>query len=398
MTVSPPFPAPPIAEGRTLRQAARLELLRAAALRYRQADAPASIRELLLIRPDHLGDLLFVTPALPALRRALPDTRITLMVGPWNADLAHSLPDVDAVEVCPFPGFERRPKESVLAPYRLLAREAQRLRTRRYDAAVILRFDHWWGAWLAAEAGIPARIGYDRPETRPFLTAAIPYTAARHEARQNARLLASLAPDLQDRLGPTCYPVTAAEHEWAAAWLAEQGAHPDVPLAAIHVGAGAPVKQWPVERWAAVAQRLAAGHDLRLMVTGGPGERTQAEAFVAAAGLPVMNAAGRTTLGRLAALLSRCRLVMGSDSGPLHVAVAVGVPTVHLYGPADADRFGPWGPPERHAVIRSGWPCVPCNRLDWGLQELAAHACMSAISEDQVGQAADAVLASGPRS
>ncbi len=109
--------------------------------------------------------------------------------------------DVDAVLPCPFPGFERRPKTSAWAPYRLLRAMARLLRRHDFDAAVILRFDHWWGAWLAAAAGIPQRIGYDLPETRPFLTQAWPYQAGRHEVEQNAALLAALAPGLESNLG-----------------------------------------------------------------------------------------------------------------------------------------------------------------------------------------------------
>ena len=98
-------------------------------------------------------------------------------------------PDLDAVLTCRFPGFERRPKESMLAPYRLLAATARDARAAgSYDAAVVLRFDHWWGAWLAAAAGIPRRIGYDLPETRPFLTQPLPYRTDRHEVEQNATL------------------------------------------------------------------------------------------------------------------------------------------------------------------------------------------------------------------
>ena len=148
-------------------------------------------RNILLIRPDHLGDLLFVTPGLHALRTALPDARLTLLVGPWNLDVVRDNPDVDAILTCPFPGFERRPKADALAPYRLLTETAKQLRGEAFDAALILRFDHWWGAWLAAEAGIPARIGYDVPETRPFLTEPVAYTADRHEVLQNTRLLHS---------------------------------------------------------------------------------------------------------------------------------------------------------------------------------------------------------------
>ena len=172
----------------------------------RTKSPPSAPRSILLIRPDHLGDMLFLTPALHALRCALPSARITILAGPWSSEVIRDNPDLDAVETCAFPGFERRPKGSALAPYRLLQETARRLRAGAYDTAVVLRFDHWWGAWLAAAAGIPRRIGYDLPETRPFLTQALPYLTGRHEVVQNATLLAALAPGIDAAPGAHALP------------------------------------------------------------------------------------------------------------------------------------------------------------------------------------------------
>ena len=86
---------------------------------------------------------------------ALPAGRITLLGGPWGVEAVRHNADLDAIETCVFPGFERQPKENGLAPYRLLVATARKLRAADYDTAAILRFDHWWGAWLAAAAGIP---------------------------------------------------------------------------------------------------------------------------------------------------------------------------------------------------------------------------------------------------
>ena len=94
--------------------------------------------------------------------------------------------------------------------------------------------------------------------------------------------------------------------------------------------------------------------------------------------------AGATDLGALAAVYRRCALVIGPDSGPLHLAVAVGTPTVHLYGPVDRRTFGPWGSARRHRVVVSDWGCIPCNRLDWPGSTLAEHGCILDIRVEQV--------------
>ena len=115
-------------DARSGRQHIRLTLLRAAGAAYRKSSRLTAPRSILLIRPDHLGDMLFLTPALHALRQALPAARITLLGGPWGVEVVRHNPDLDAIETCVFPGFERQPKGSSLAPYRLLAATARKLR------------------------------------------------------------------------------------------------------------------------------------------------------------------------------------------------------------------------------------------------------------------------------
>jgi heptosyltransferase-2/heptosyltransferase-3 len=104
-------------------------------------------------------------------------------------------------------------------------------------------------------------------------------------------------------------------------------------------------------------------------------------------------ASGDTSLGQLAALYSRCRLVIGPDCGPLHLAVAVGTPSLHLYGPVDQRAFGPWGDEFWHRVVTSNWTCIPCNHLDIAAEELIAHRCVRDIAPDRVLAEAEALLA-----
>jgi ADP-heptose:LPS heptosyltransferase len=391
VTPAPP-PTPP--QDSRLRPALRRAGLRTLGKLYAPHRRPAGpALSLLLIRPDHLGDLLFLTPALHALRNALPAARITVLAGPWGTAAIRNNPDLDGVETCTFPGFERQPKAGILAPYRLLFDQARALRQRGFDAAVILRFDHWWGAWLAAAAGIPRRIGFGWPETRPFLTDALPYQAERHEVEQNGDLLRAIAqPSESWDLGPTRFAVDEADRVWAGGWLQSRNIGAETPLVAIHAGAGAAVKQWPAAAWTQVADRLAEDHGTRILLTGAPAERALTHAIAKTMDHPALDAAGETTLGQLAALQARCALVIGSDSGPLHLAVAVGVPTVHLYGPVAAARFGPWGDPAYHIVLETGWPCAPCNRLDWTPDVLDRHRCMADIAPDRVLSAAQTLL------
>jgi len=330
---------------------------------------PAGRRpRLLVVRPDHLGDLLLATPALGLLRAALPEAEITALVGPWARPVLDGRAELDVVHTCAFPGFTREQPASPPAPYLRLLAEAVRLRTRRYDAALILRVDHWWGAALVAYAGIPLRLGYAIPESRPFLTHALPPDQEQHSVLENWRLAVELLrllgrPVPDGGPPPVCAEATAAGRAVAAAWLAERGIGPATPLLAVQPGAGVALKQWPPERWGAVADALAERLGARVAVTGTEAERSLVEAVIGAMRRPALNAAGAFDWQGLAGLFARCALVLGVDSGALHLAAALGVPSVHLFGPTAPARFAPWGPAVRHRVVRAELPCSPCGNL-----------------------------------
>src|SRR5205085_11084297 len=126
-------------------------------------------------------------------------------------------------------------------------------------------------------------------------------------------------------------------------------------------GSGVPLKQWPPARWAAVVDALAERLQARVVVTGIAAEAALAEALVAALERPALNAVGAFDWAGLAGSFARCELVLGVDSGALHLAAALGVPSVHLFGPTDPARFGPWGRPGRHQIVRVAIDCSPCG-------------------------------------
>lgn len=379
---------------RSRRQQARLSLLRLAGpIGHGPPATPANVpaQRILLIRPDHLGDVLFCTPALHALRTAWPAAHITALVGPWSAGILQHNHDIDSLHTLPFPGFARQAGQRPWQPYQLLRQEAQRLRGGRFDLAIVLRFDHWWGAWLAQLAGIPQRIGYAVAECQPFLTHAVPYQTGRHEVTQNLALIEAATAQPCTAPARLIFAVTADAQAWVHTWRAAAGLA-EQPYAVIHPGAGAPVKLWPATAWAAVIDGLR-DRGLPVVLTGSPAEQDLVAGIASQVHGPVHTLVGATDLDQLAALMQQSCLAVGLDSGPLHLAVSVGVATIHLYGPVAAATFGPWGDPARHRVLTSDWACVPCNRLDFTAAELPWHPCVRALTPASVLQAIDEVLA-----
>jgi ADP-heptose:LPS heptosyltransferase len=359
------------------RRRLRLSLLRAAGRLKPPRPRTADPQRILAIRPDHLGDLILAAPAVAALRAGFPAASITAWLGPWGEPVWRDYAAVDAIETCSFPGIGGERAASPLAPYALALRQARRLRG-RFDLAIDLRFDYWWGAMAACWAGIPVA-GYDLPECRPFLAQAVTYQPRLHETDQGPRLVEAVA---GRPLGGFPQPPLWAEVEPPAGL--PEGA------VAIHPGTRVEVKQWDEARWAGVASELA-GEAPVVFTSGSEEELALARRIQAGMSAPAC-IAPLMSLPELAAFYRRCRLALGPDSGPLHVARSVGTPTVTLFGPTDPGLFGP-RPGNGDEVLRLPWRCIPCGRLDYTPGELAYHLCVKLIEPEQVIAAARRVLA-----
>lgn len=368
-----------------LTHAARDRLLPLAA-RLARRGCPAEPGDtLLILQPDHLGDALLAQPAVRHIRAAFPDSRVVALVGPWSQRICELAWPVDEVRTLRFPGFERAQPSSRIAPYRLLRAAAHDLAPLRARAAVILRPDAWWAAALASFAAIASIVTADDPRAAPFATRCATLHRDDHaviRALRIAQALTGAAPstDISSRDEPLHLPLDDAAAETARHLLTAGGLDPRRGYLVIHPGAGVPVKHWPSHRWALVA--LAAQRaGLGVVLTGSTAERALVNE-VANAVPGALNLAGQTSLDELIELLRGAALVAGPDCGPLHLAVATQTPTVHLFGPSDPLRYGPWGSPYNHLVLRAGWRCPRCGDLSGGRP--AGCGCMLAITPESV--------------
>lgn len=364
-----------------------------------QQTLPATPR-ILLIRPDHLGDMVLTTPVLDALKSHIPGAHITMMVGPWSSEVVARHPAIDRLLLCSFPGFQRTPQKA-LAPYIMLFNLAQQLRRGNYDIAINLRSDFWWGAALMYLARIPRRVGYAITPGTPFLNHTIPFHAAELATVSNLRLvnvaLATLGhASLTEPYTPAQYPLvfapTPEEYADVQQRLNKEGITENTPIVVIHPGTGAAVKLWRNEAWAhcanALPTLLTTSTQVRIILTGSPNERPLLEEIARGITTPPVMLTD-LTVGHLAALLGRASLVLGVDNGPLHLAVAQRTPTVQIFGPTDPRVFGPWGNPEQHIVIASTHRCptcpaIPCGRLDFCPDELPQHPCVRLVTEQEM--------------
>ncbi len=332
------------------------------AIRNRVRRRGGPVRRILVIRPDHLGDLLFATPSAALLRRAFPNAHITGAVGPWGRVMWEGNPNIDALEIVPFTGIVEAGRG--LEPYKLLARAARRLGAGSYDLGIVLRADHWWGAALMWAAGIPKRWGYDTPGMNAWLTNSVLYTPGLHEVEQNLRLTEAVVGHTEHsdislkinrrqgepRLRPPC--ALPPNEEVQRAFVGAKGEQQE-KRAIIHPGTAGANKLWTISGWAEVADRLAE-KGWSVALTGSPDEQELCARIAGASKSKPLDLAGRTAnVGQLVWLMERADLVLGVDSGPLHIADALGKPTLHLYGPSDEAAWGPWGDPDLHRALRA---------------------------------------------
>jgi heptosyltransferase-3 len=352
---------------------------------------------ILFIRPDHIGDVLLTFPAVAALRRVLPRARLTYAAPAGAAALAKRCPDLDDTHTVPFPPIARSDEGDVGWPDAVHV-EAARL-AGRFDAALVVRPDDPWSGELVARAGIPIRLGFDMPRTRPHLTDVLPVPGNRHVALDGFDLADALLTRLRAsartvrQLDPALV-VSRDDEAEAGDILADAGAS-ERPIV-LHPGSGWPLKNWPPRRWRQLAAELARTSRTRPIVAGTATERPLVRQVVE--GTPALDVAGRLSLGALAALHRRARLVVTTDSGALHIAAAVGAPVVGLFGPGDPFRFAPLARPGRVRIVRVGLPCSPCGTLEQPPCGAAGDpACVSGIGVERVLRAAGELLAAPPR-
>jgi heptosyltransferase-2/heptosyltransferase-3 len=350
----------------------------------------APIRRILVMRPDHLGDLLFATPTLDLLRQAFPTAHITGIVGPWGRAMWEGNPNLDALEVVPFPGIVER--VGGVEPYRLLSRSAAQIARGKYDLGITLRFDHWWGAALMWAAGVPRRWGYGTPGMQSWLTNLVPHIPGRHEVEQGLRLVQamieavgeqrSVPPQISRNIGePPLTPpnMSAPPQDLLDTWLNAAADR----CVVIHPGTAGANKLWTIRGWAEVADRLAA-QGYSIVLTGAPNEQTLCARIAEATTSKPRDLSGQTaSIAELTWILDKAHIALGVDSGPLHIADALGKRTLHLYGPSDERSWAPWGDPQLHRAFRAPGS-HPTEILGVDVRQLEGGPEMRAITVEMV--------------
>lgn len=339
---------------------------------------PATLRRVLVIRPRFVGDLCLTLPVLDELRRQAPGAAIDYLAEDTCAPLLAGDPRLARV-------VSARRGASPVETARLLGELARA----GYDLVLDLFCNPRTALWTAA-TGARDRVGYAGKGWRSAVYNRFP----RHEGKSAVRFhLASIAalgwPT--DGAAVPSLPIPEPEARRARAGLARFGvasAADTGPLVAVHPGARWPTRRWPPERYAALLRRLVRGRaQVRALVLAGPGEEAEAGRIVEAVADPRCRAVTGLGLRELAAVLAGCAAFVGPDSGPLHVAVAAGTPTVGIFGRNEPERFFPYPASHGHRAAYAGVWCSPCH-----LDVCPHTSCLAAVTPEWVGDALAEIL------
>ena len=340
-----------------------------------------TLRNILVVRTDRLGDVILTLPVCETLRNAVPSAHVTMLARTYVRPLLAGNALVD--DVLWDDDEQGKPK-----PFLALRNE---LRAKRFDAAIIVR-PTLRNALLAATARIPVRVGSGYRWYSGLMTDKVyehRKTAEHHELEYNLRLLAPLGMPVDPPETPH-YGIRVPEdaRREIRAVLESLGVEAGRKVVVLHPASGGSAREWPAERFREVGVRLLSRGDVSVVVTGMPSEERTLRQVVTPGGPAFVSLVGRLRLVSLAALLERATLFISNSTGPLHLATALGTSVIGLFPPVLPMSAMRWGPYSGNSAVFSGSGPGSCNRCS----RKAPCVCMLSIPVDQVAAAANNAL------
>lgn len=337
---------------------------------------PKDIKKILVIRLDHIGDLLSTTPVFRAIRGTYFKVRLDALVNKQNKDIAKNNPFIDNIMTYDPPWFKRKSRR--LIKVREFLRLVKAIKEQEYDIGIDLRGDlrHIILMFLA---GIDYRVGYGITGGGFLLNKEVSYDPKIHQIEQNLNLLRAIG--IEPGYAKSEFFVSDEYIDFAKSFCEKNGLETKDFIVCIHPGAGYPSKRWLAKKWAKLIDRLNEEFKAKIILVGSKEEKSLSDNINTMLKTKTIDVVGKTSLGELAALLKKAKLFIGTDSGPSHIASAVDRPSVILYsGTNDSKQWAPLG--NKTVIIQKDVPCKGCERL-----KCPNNVCMDLITVDEVMEA-----------
>jgi heptosyltransferase-2 len=340
-------------------------------------------KRILIVRTDRIGDVLLSTPVIKALRDSYPNAYMAMIVSPYAKDIVEGNPYLDEVIIYDKDGKHKSWVRSM--------KFARNLKKKKFDLTIILHPTNRVHL-VTFFARIPKRVGYDR-KLGFLLTDKIRHTkqlGEKHELEYALDLVRYLGIEPKDK--SLFMPIKPESEKWVEELFQQEGIEKTDKLLVIHPGASCPSKIWPSERFAEVADRLMEKYGFKVLLIAGPKDIKIAQEVIKKMRHPAVNLAGKTSVSQLATILKKCQLFISNDSGPVHIASAVGIPVISIFGRNQKGlsplRWGPLGRKDR--VLHKEVGCIECLAHNC----VKEFACLKAISVEEVLNTVDLILKS----
>ncbi len=332
-----------------------------------------TIRRILIRSTNWVGDAILTTPAIRAIRKNFPHSEITILAKPWVVPVFEENPHVDSIMI-----YESNNRHK---GWRGRLRLIRDIRKKKFDLAILFQ-NAFEAAIIACVSRIPIRLGYDTDGRGLFLTHSVPVTrnAKFKDIHETDYYLGMLTPFGLTPDGSTLtLKISESNHRSADKLLTGYGIGESDQIVGINPGATyGSAKRWFSERYAALADKIQDRYGSHILIFGAPGEKEIGQKVTQLIKKSTINLCGRTTLGEAIALINRCNLFITNDSGLMHVAAALDIPLVAIFGPTNPGTTGPIG--TKSKIVRMPVPCSPCLQPDCATD----HQCMKEISVDMV--------------
>ena len=338
-------------------------------------------KNILIVRTDRLGDVVLTTPAIAALRCAYPKAKISILISPSTREIVEGNPNIDEILI-----DDRKGSHNGFLGFWRLVRE---IKNKKFDVAFVYHTKKRTNL-ICFISRIPQRIGYQNDKFGFLLTQKIPDTRPlgnKHEAQYCLDVLKAVGIENENKK-----PVIVVKKEfeaWADRFLYDHGLSREEKLVAIHPGASCISKRWIPERFGEVADQIISLHHCKVVLVGASENKPIVTNLLSRMKNKVIDATGQTSVGQMAAILKRCQLLISNDSGPVHVAVALGVPVISIFGRNQAGlspmRWGPLG--DKDIVLHKEVGCPVCLAHNCQIN----FKCLDEIKTSEVLEAVDSL-------
>jgi len=355
------------------------------------------MKKILIINLFGIGDVLFSTPLLRALKLKYPDASITYVCNRRTEGLLKNDPNLASIHTFEKDEYRVLWNESKIKCIKKISSLIKRIGGSRYDILIDMSLGYIYSLMLAIFGSIPVRVGFNYRNRGRFLTHKVDIKAfdKEHVIEYYLELGKVLGIDTASK--EMCIAITKEDALWAREFLNSNGIREDENICGIVPGCGASwgkdakYRRWSTWKFAEVANHAAGRYGHKILIFGASKEKPICSKMQSEMKVQSVQACGKTTLGQLAALLDRCALVVTNDGGPLHMSVALKKKTVSIFGPVDEKVYGPYPSSDRFITISSGEPCRPCYK-NFKYVKCEELNCLKHIGPDKVIAAVDMLM------